>query len=196
MYDNNGNDDDAQDDNYDFFANDDKELASNTPAVTKWKLGNHPARPSIDADLLRANADMVEGLDDELAEMFREAANRVPTANLKDWECPVCGLPHGHSDSKHDIRVPSPDGFGVLPEFAERMQFNAACHCGVNELAVLVDYYEHISVPVFDDEDSLHDRDLEQRFTDIRAAADNADISKLTQNKLDNIRETLERKFE
>lgn len=193
MFDDNHSDDSSTEQNntsdYAFFA--DEEPEEEPREVRKWKLGKHSARPSVDADELRASADTVDGIDDDLADLFREAADRVPNATVNDFECPVCGLTHGHSDDKHDIR----DSFDVRPEFAEMMQFNAACHCGVNEMAMLVDFFDHIGVRVFTDEASLTQKELDRRFDNIRRAAEGAKIAQPTENTIEKNRQSLEGRF-
>jgi hypothetical protein len=115
--------------------------------VRKWRLGDHAARPTVDRDTLSVDAAKTRGVDDELADLLDAAAARVPDFSLYDFECAKCGLGHGHGDTKHDIR----SGFNVRPGFAELMEFAPNCHCGVNELAMLLDFYEHIQTRVFTD---------------------------------------------
>lgn len=119
--------------------------------VLRWKLGNHNMKPTIDADELRQNAADNEDINDDLADVLQQAAIQVEQAKVRDFQCPVCGLSHGHSDSKHDIRT----AVNVTEQFAEMMQFNPACHCGVNELAVLIDFYGYIVPQVFEDDDQF-----------------------------------------
>jgi hypothetical protein len=68
----------------------------------------------------------------------------------------VCGINHGHADHKHDIRASTDatptGGFEVTEAFADEMQYNPYCHCGANELAMLVRFFHHIGVPMFDDQ--------------------------------------------
>lgn len=175
----------------DMFGSNDFE---NDADVRKWKLGTHTGTPSIDSDQLRAEAEAFKGLDEDLADLFTSAADMVSEAEAVDWECNTCGLGHGHSATKdnHDIR----DSFDVTQEFAERMEFNAACHCGVNELAMLMDFYEHIAMPVFEDEDSLNQKQINTRKEKIRSAASGADIANATANRIESIREGLAEKFE
>jgi hypothetical protein len=133
---------------YDFFTT--PSDIESRPEVRKNKLGNHSVRPSVDADELRASAEMVEGIDDELS---------------------------------------------VTPEFAEMLEFNPACHCGVNELAMLVEFYDEIRAPVFTDEDDLSAHDLDDRFESIRYAAEQASIAAPTENRINEVREALNAEF-
>lgn len=168
--------------------------AVQSPNVTRWALGKHAVRPTVDPDDLIADAQNMAGIDDDLAALFEEAANRVPTASVNDYECPVCGLAHGHSDTKHDIRAdvddPNTAGFNVREDFAELMEFNPACHCGLNELAMLVDFAPEIAVPMF--KDGLTGDQRDQRFTKIRSAASGARIAETTESRIQAIREELE----
>lgn len=156
--------------------------------VSRWKLGDHSRRPTIGSDDLRTQADMVDGVDDDLREIFQEAAARVGDIELHDFECSVCGQTHGHDDRKHDIR----QSFNVLPEFAEDMEFDPKCHCGVNELAVLVSSIEEIERPVFTDQDDLDDRELEKRVKAIRSAASNARVTNAVETRLESIKSEMD----
>jgi len=117
--------------------------------VRKWKLGDHYARPTVDANQLRSDAERNEGIDNTMAEVLGRAAEQVESASVRDFECPVCGLSHGHGDKKHDTR----STFSVAPEFADYMEFAANCHCGVSELAMLMEFYGEIAVQVFEDDE-------------------------------------------
>jgi hypothetical protein len=119
--------------------------------VRRWKLGDHRMKPTVDAGQLREDAIENEDIDDDLADILSRAATQVEQAQVRDFQCPVCGLSHGHSDDKHDIR----SSLGVTEEFAEMMRMNPACHCGVNELAVLVDFYGYIIPQVFEDDEQF-----------------------------------------
>lgn len=178
--------------NYDFFTT--RSDIESRYSVRKWKLGNHAARPAVDTDDLEKSAEMVSGIDDDLASIFSEAASKAQQAEVNDYECQVCGLTHGHSPDKHDIR--DSDELNVTPEFAEMMEFNAACHCGVNELAMLVDFYDEIRATVFADADDLDEYELEDRFDEVRAAADSAKIATPTENRINTIRASLEQQFD
>lgn len=119
--------------------------------VRKWKLGGHSMKPTVNPDDLRADAVRNAEVDPELAAILEQAAERVQAANVGDFQCPVCGLSHGHGDAKHDIR----QAFDVTTEFAEMMEFAPNCHCGVNELALLMDFFDYLRPQVFDDEDDM-----------------------------------------
>lgn len=119
-------------------------------AVTKWSLGNHSTGSGPDEDQLDQ---MLDGLDPDvdadLRGVLEEAAQMVHADAVRDFECPRCGLTHGHGDDKHDIR----SGFNVATKFADEMEFVPYCHCGVNEAAMLLDFYGYIGEQVFTDED-------------------------------------------
>lgn len=120
--------------------------------ITKWGLGKHQMPiTGIDPAKLREAAAIQTDIDDELAGLLETAAARVDGISVNDFQCPACKLSHGHADDKHDIRPT----FNVTPEFAEMMQFHPACHCGVNELAMLMDFYGGLSVQVFTDDDKF-----------------------------------------
>jgi len=141
--------------NYDdemFCSNDADTITADTDekrTTTKWKLGTHRVQTALDVSKVREAAKQNDGVDDELADLLNRAADRVSSADINDFECPVCGLTHGHGDSKHDIR--DRDELAVRDDFADRMNFAPNCHCGVNELAMLIDFYGEIAVPVFTD---------------------------------------------
>jgi len=129
----------------------DADAAAESYDIRKWKLGNHGTRPSVDIDALRADAERNANIDDDLANMLEQAAERLDTVNVNDFECPVCGLSHGHSDDKHDIRPT----FNVEASFAERMEFAPNCHCGVNELAMLMEFTPYIIPRMFTDDEKF-----------------------------------------
>lgn len=164
-------------------------------AARKWGLGAHSAQPVVSEADLQASAEKLRGLDDDMAEMFENAADMVGSqkTSLGRYECPVCGIEHKHGSDKHDIRDTGSDGLYVDPDFAERMEFNPNCHCGVNELAMLMDFLDHIPVQVFTDISNAHvDGVVENRKADVRGAAANATISEATENRIENIRESIE----
>lgn len=115
--------------------------------VTKWSLGNHSLNTEETKETLGELIDSVGEINDDLRETLEQAQSQVSNQGVRDFECVECGLNHGHSDHKHDIR----NEFNVTPEFAEQMDFNPFCHCGVNELAMVVDFYTHIPVDIFSD---------------------------------------------
>lgn len=136
------------------------DYSSEPMRVRQWTLGAHNSGAKPDEDALDQ---LMDGLDEEmdadLKATLKDAAQMVQSRGVTRFECPVCGLGHSHGDSKHDIRRPvNPvgrsvtPGFDVTEEFAEQMKMNPFCHCGVNELAMLMDFYGYINVPVFDDQ--------------------------------------------
>jgi hypothetical protein len=180
--------------NYDdamFGSNDDNQTQTTTMdayEVRKWTLGDHASRPTTTETQLATDAARQRGVDDELAELMEAAAARVPDFEMYDFECPACGLNHGHDDKKHDIRA----AFNVTGTFAELMEFNAACHCGVNELAMLLDFFDSIETQVFDDQYDLAPSALDSRFAKIRNAAESATLANTTEERIESIRGGLE----
>lgn len=115
---------------------------------TRWSLGDHVNRGHYDFDSI---IESVEDVNPELAGVLQQAGQMVERASVSGFECPVCGLNHGHSDQKHDIRT----AFNVTEQFADWMEFCPYCHCGVNELAMLMDFYGYIEAPIFEDEEEF-----------------------------------------
>lgn len=173
------NDDDSTDDTQD----DDQfnEVGS------MWTLGNHRSASQDEAEQLsqsiRQTMDALdEDVDEELMSVLEDASGLVEQSNLSGFECPheECGLNHSHPDHKHDIR----SGFEVSNDFASQMEFVPYCHCGVNELAMLMQFFGYISVPVFADQhewegvlevepdilDSMYRRYIQDDLTVNRAA--------------------------
>jgi len=121
-------------------------------AVQRWSLGAHSMGEFGDTvglldELQAAN----EPVNDELAGLLKDAANLIARSTVSGFECPVCGLNHGHADDKHDIR----SAFEVTERFANLMKFVPYCHCGANELAVLVDYIHYFRSQMFADQDEF-----------------------------------------
>lgn len=118
-------------------------------AVTKWRLGSHSQ--GTDEMMETSLAAMLENLDpavdSDLRNVLSDASQMLHGTGISGFECPVCGLNHGHSDAKHDIR----EAFNVSVPFAEEMEYCPYCHCGANEMAMLIDFYGHIEMDVFDD---------------------------------------------
>ncbi|UBF22239.1 hypothetical protein HRTV-2_gp91 [Halorubrum virus HRTV-2] len=112
---------------------------------THWSLGDHTMRNDLDFGDAITEA---EDVNPELASILQQAQGMVKSASVSGFECPVCGLNHSHSDQKHDIRT----AFSVTSRFADSMEFCPYCHCGVNELAMLMDFFGHINTPIFTDE--------------------------------------------
>lgn len=165
------------------------------PQVTKWRLGDHSMTPEYTTpDDLRAEADNQDGLN-AVSSILSEASDRLSGgASLSDFECGVCGLRHGHSDTKHDIR----SGFNVTEEFAEELKYNPFCHCGVNEVAMLLEFREDIEArfdgQMFGDlPRGMEDED--DREDAIRSAEASANIASETQNDIDRNRKRLAERF-
>lgn len=150
--------DEPEDDSgYGFLGSNEEETGrdhSDNRNVTKWSLGDHssgggPQETTFD--------EMLEDLDEEvdagLVSALTEARGMVSSSHVSGFECPKCGLNHGHSDTKHDIR----SAFGVTESFASQMDYVPYCHCGVNELAMLVEYLPYINTQVFGVQDRFQE---------------------------------------
>lgn len=144
-----------------------------------WGLGDHDEAADADWDEVE---DALETLDDEIPGMegLIGEANRI-AEQYRDtgFECNVCGLRHGHSTEKHDVR----DFFGVTEEFADQMNMNPYCHCGVNELARLLNFFRDIEIQVFEHEDE-DDFDIDEVRAEVRSAARSAPIPEETRQQL------------
>lgn len=145
--------------NYNFINNDDntdnEQQTEDSFAVRKWGLGDHSTASNDEKDDLTESIeetmDEMDGdVDNELMDVLADAKGLVETATLNRFECPLddCGLGHSHSDSKHDIR----SAFNVTKSFANGTLFCPYCHCGVNELAMLMEFFSYIDEPVFADQ--------------------------------------------
>jgi hypothetical protein len=153
---------------YDFVDNgDDAQSGNSSLGNERWGLGDHTGLSaknreglldSIEATMEEAG----EGLDDELRGVLEDASGLVSQTSVSNFECPIeaCGLGHSHSDTKHDIRSSS-SGYNVSSAFADRMEFCPYCHCGVNELSMLMEFFHYIDTEVFDGRDFEGVRDLD-----------------------------------
>lgn len=135
----------------------DSNQSSDDYTIRRWKIGSHAVPAHVDADDIRASAQDNESIDADIAAALSTAADSVESVNITDYECPVCELGHSHGvndgygeGAKHDIRD---EPIHVRDSFAEAMTYNPVCHCGVNELAMLLDFYPHMEVSVFEDDD-------------------------------------------
>ena len=145
--------------NYDFIQTGDDSTDNEeqfNEVGSMWTLGDHTTADESDRSALsQAIDDTLEGLDsevdDDMAEVLQDASAMVENTRVSRFECPVeaCGLGHSHSDHKHDIRT----SFGVTDSFAEQMEGCPYCHCGVNELSMLMQFYPFINEQVFSGRD-------------------------------------------
>lgn len=152
-----------------------------------WKLGNHGRAVDMDLDSvtreLEAQRDL---LDDDTLDLL-DAARRVrDRASLYDFECPNehCRIAHSHDDTKHDIR----EKFNVTEAFVDAMEMTPFCHCGANELAMLVDYYHDFRVDVFTDQSDLTPSERDARIEAIREAAESARLHENTRQYIESLR--------
>jgi len=154
------NDNNTSMSNYDFIASDDDAQDDNNDEQfnvvgNKWTLGDHSTASDVDrSGLTESINDTIKSLDDDIdgdmKDVLQDASKMVQNTRVSKFECPVedCGLGHSHSDHKHDVR----DAFNVLDSFTDGMQFCPYCHCGVNELSMLMTFFPYINKPVFTDQ--------------------------------------------
>lgn len=121
----------------------------------RWDLGSHSTtdretQEELSEAITETMEQLDEDIDDEMVAVLQDASNLVNSVEVTKFECPVeeCGLGHSHPDHKHDIR----ESFSVTEDFASQMQFCPYCHCGVNELRMLVAFFPYIDIPVFEDQ--------------------------------------------
>jgi hypothetical protein len=122
---------------------------------TNWSLGVHTTAATQTSDFIQnALGELDEEVDGDLRGLLEDASSLIQPDAVNTFECPVCGLNHRHSDRKHDIRSApgQANGFRVEDVFADEMKWVAYCHCGLNELAMLVDYFGYMTIPVFRDQ--------------------------------------------
>lgn len=153
--------------NYDFITNGDEEEQNNNDIEQQfntvgsmWTLGDHSTAGQNDRSELSKTIDKtMDELDDEIdgdmKAVLQDASDLVKDTRVSKFECPVesCGLGHSHPDHKHDVR----DAFDVLNTFTNQMEFCPYCHCGVNELAMLMAFFPYISEPVFADQERFEE---------------------------------------
>lgn len=143
--------------NYEFVEDDDSndnEQQFDTVG-SMWTLGDHSGISAQNTTSLRSALqasldDADEDVDGDVIDVLEDAAGLVEETSVSSFECshPDCGLHHGHADHKHDIR----SGFDVTENFASLIEFTPFCHCGVNELAMLMEFYGYINTQVFEDD--------------------------------------------
>lgn len=120
--------------------------------VRRWSLGDHTtANDDVSGSIIAAMENLDGSIDRDLRAALEDAASMVDSTSVSGFECPVCGLKHGHSDTKHDIR----SAFNVTPEFADSMPWVPCCHCGVNWLAEVIEFIGYKRTPMFSDEEQF-----------------------------------------
>jgi hypothetical protein len=150
--------------NYDFMAddssNDDEQQFDTVGSM--WTLGSHTGISDQNTSSLRSALQTTldeadEDVDGDVIDVLEDAAGLVENTSVSSFECPHpdCGLHHSHSDHKHDVR----DSFAVTESFASQVEFTPFCHCGVNELAMLMEFYGYINTQVFEDGDRFEAAD-------------------------------------
>jgi hypothetical protein len=163
---------------YDFVDNGDSDESDNNSdddfGSQRWGLGDHSRissenrtglLESIEATMSETDAEM----DEEIRDVLGDAAELVDSADVSNFECPVeaCGLGHSHPDTKHDIRSSGSVGYNVTENFADRMEFCPYCHCGVNELSMLLEFFHYIDTEVFAGRDFSGVRDLDPEVVNV-----------------------------
>jgi hypothetical protein len=146
-----------------------------------WGLGDHQMPDETAETDWDAVEDALETLDTVpgMENLVREAENMTTSIRESGFECPVCGLCHGHDSDKHDVRTE----FAITEEFAERMQYNPYCHCGVNELARLVNFFDAFEIQAFEDEGEDH-FNIDKRRSQIQSASSSAPIPDSTRQDM------------
>lgn len=147
---------------YDFISTNGEESDTNNfdTVGSMWNLGDHSTaskdeRSALSQAIEDTMGDIDGDIDDDMMDVLEDASDLVKNTRVSKFECPVeaCGLGHSHADHKHDIR----QAFKVVNDFAEQMDFCPYCHCGVNELAMLVGFMPYITAEVFVDDEKFED---------------------------------------
>jgi|APHM01.1.fsa_nt_gi hypothetical protein len=167
---------------YNFIENearrDDHTFGHETTDPSWWGLGEHIESEETNWDNVLLDLEDVIGNVPGMETLLDDAEQIASTYEDFGFECPVCGLTHGHSTDKHDVR----EFFAVTDEFVEKMQCTPYCHCGVHELARLLNYYNSINVRVFEDQSDI---DIDSRRRKVRSAASSAPIPDSLRYELD-----------
>jgi|GEM_PF-4096708 len=169
---------------YDFIDDgarrDDHQYGHEVQDPSWWGLGQHREEDNTDWDEVIAEVEDavadVPGMDS----LLEEAESIASSYRDFGFECPVCGLRHGHSTDKHDVR----DFFAVREDFVDKMNYTPYCHCGVHELARLLNYWRSIEIAVFEDQDEAG-FDIDSRKRKVKQAAGSAPIPDSVRNELD-----------
>ncbi|QLG30002.1 hypothetical protein HUG10_20565 (plasmid) [Halorarum halophilum] len=145
-----------------------------------WGLGTHREDDGTDWDAVLEDVEDVVADVPGMNNLLNEAERIADSYRDFGFECPVCGLRHGHSSDKHDVR----DFFAVTEEFVDKMHKSPYCHCGVHELARLLNYFRSIEIQVFEDQDE-DGFDIDSRKRQVKSAAGSAPIPDRVRNELD-----------
>lgn len=164
------NDDTTTMTDYGFFGDDDEQNDTTINQTTSndgwnWDKGKHTmasgeSRDSVHGAISETISELDSDIDDDMIAVLEDAQSLVEDTSVNDFECPHpdCGINHGHGEGKHNItdhHSPSNGipGFNITPEFAEEIEFEANCHCGANEAAMLVEFLPYINIPMFKDQE-------------------------------------------
>jgi hypothetical protein len=153
---------DAEEETYNFIGSEEQKVVGTeidfNVVGNRWDLGSHSTADEEDQKRLSGFInETMEQLDDDIDSdmkaVLQDASELVSDTKVHQFECPVeeCGLGHSHPDYKHDIRK----SFNVINDFASQMQFCPYCHCGVNELSMLMSLFPYIDAPVFEDQEKF-----------------------------------------
>lgn len=152
------NDDSSDTMSYDFIHDGESSASTTAPfseVGNKWNLGDHETADDDTVNELSGAINETLGkldddIDSDMKAVLQDASDLVQKTSLSRFECPVeaCGLGHSHSDHKHDIR----SAFEVRDSFTDEMKFCPYCHCGANELAMLMAFFPYIDSAVFRDQ--------------------------------------------
>jgi hypothetical protein len=170
---------------YDFIDDnarrDDYQYGYETTDPSWWGLAQHREDDNNDRDAVLADDEYADADVPGMEGLLDEAEQIASSYKDYGFECPVCGLSHGHSSDKHDVR----EFFAVTDEFVDKMQYTPYCHCGVHELARLLNYYRSIDIQVFENEDDGDDSDIDEIKQKVKSAANSAPIPDRVRTELD-----------
>jgi len=169
----------------------------------RWSRGRHAGaneRQDEQAEQI-ALEEMLAGMDlsEQRQELVDDLLEKSESIQSFEFVCPLCNHGHEHGDNKHDLTYDlGYAGFRVRQEFADQLEWEQGCHCGLAELSMLMDYFEMIDQQVFEDQDNP-EFDLDSRIEKIRAEEGNApnpdhvyaDLRE-TREQLDSLREEQE----
>lgn len=158
--------------------------SAKTSSSARWSYGDHDASgtdwDAVDDAISTLEEQNVEGLGSLLNEAKRAASEATENA----FECGTCGLVHKHGTGKkgHHLREE-----GVTQAFIDKMKYEANCHCGLHELARLLNHWSHLNTQVFEDQDNMSRSEIDSKISELQSvcANDNAPIPPEVETELD-----------
>jgi len=144
----------------------------------RWSRGRHAGADEREDEQAEQVAleEMLAGMDlsEQRQELVDDLLEKSESIQSFEFVCHLCNHGHGHGDNKHDITYDlGYAGFRVREDFADQLEWEQGCHCGLAELSMLMDYFELIDQQVFEDQDDS-EFDLDSRIEKIRAEEGNA----------------------